>query len=121
MCAINRILKQELATKVIGDHNTKISGGEAQRICLARVLYQDPPILILDEPTAQLDFGSSKELISMILDVTENKTVILVTHQVNLLKNMDRIILLQNGEIVDEGQYDTLYGRNEFFRTMVGS
>lgn len=104
----------------VGDHSSQVSGGESQRISLARALYRDPQILILDEPTSQLDLKSSQLLIDNITANALAKTVIMITHQVRLLKKMDRIILMKEGKIMDEGQYEHLYERNDFFRSLVG-
>ena len=104
----------------VGDHASQVSGGESQRICLARALYRDPEMLILDEPTSQLDIKSARLLMDHITAHALNKTVMMITHQVALLKKMDRIIFMKEGKIMDEGQYQALYERNESFRSLVG-
>lgn len=114
-------LSEEFMEKRIGDGSTMISGGEAQRICLARVLYRKPEILLLDEPTSQLDRTSVDDLIATIMEITAQQTVIMISHHPRLLSGMDRIIVLEEGQIVDDGQYDELYQRNHFFKRMVGT
>ena len=104
----------------VGDHASQVSGGESQRICLARALYRDPEMLILDEPTSQLDIKSARLLMDHITAHALNKTVMMITHQVALLKKMDRIIFMKEGKIMDEGPYQALYERNESFRSLVG-
>ncbi len=105
--------------KAVGDQNTMISGGEAQRVSLARLLYRSPKISLLDEPTAQLDSASAAEMMNVIMECTKEKTVIMISHQIPLLKDMDEIWVLNNGKIVDKGQYDSLYDRNVHFRHLV--
>ena len=119
ICARVGLDKASLQHRV-GDHASQVSGGESQRICLARALYRDPEILILDEPTSQLDIKSARLLMDDITAHALNKTVMMITHQVALLKKMDRIIFMKEGKIMDEGQYQALYERNESFRSLVG-
>ena len=118
MCSKVGIEISSIADRV-GDHSSQVSGGESQRISLARALYRDPEILILDEPTSQLDLKSSQSLIDHITASTLDKTVIMITHQVGLLKRMDRIIFMKDGKIKDEGQYHAIYHRNEDFRSLI--
>lgn len=113
-------LDRSFAEKAVGDDATKISGGEAQRISLARLLYRKPLIYLLDEPTAHLDKAAQVEIMSTIHQITEDKTVLLITHQIELLKKMDQIILLDQHRIIDIGQYQALYERNVLFRRLVG-
>ena len=113
-------LTEPFLDKKVGDQSTMISGGEAQRVSLARVLYRSPDIFLLDEPTAQLDSASVNDIIDTIMQVTKERTVVMITHQPKLLKDMDRILILNQGRIVADGQYDTLYQRNEDFRRLVG-
>ena len=113
-------LNTEFLEKHVGDGATMISGGEAQRVCLARVIYRHPEIVILDEPTSQLDRPSEKDLLQTLADILSQKTVLMITHHVELLRETDQIFLLQDGRIDDHGQYEDLYERNEVFRRLIG-
>ena len=120
ICSLVGLTHSALENRV-GDHSSQVSGGESQRISLARALYRDPEILILDEPTSQLDLKSAQLMIDQITGLSLDKTVIMITHQVALLKKMDRIIFMKDGKIMDEGQYQPLYERNDSFRSLVAA
>ena len=111
-------LDESFLNKTVGDNNVGISGGEAQKVCLARVLYRSPEIIILDEPTSQLDQNAKREIIARIRALKSRYTVIIVSHQRELLEIADKIILMNNGSIVGEGQYLDLIERNEHFMSL---
>ncbi|HUD44231.1 MAG TPA: ABC transporter ATP-binding protein [Patescibacteria group bacterium] len=97
----------------IGEKGYRLSGGERQRIGIARAIYKDPQILVLDEATSSLD-TKTESLIQEGLDAhLEKKTVISIAHRISTLKNTDRIIVFDNGRIVEEGTYDSLLKNNK--------
>lgn len=104
--------------KKVGDRATLISGGEAQRICLARVLYHNPDIIILDEPTSHLDAPTEQVIIKSILN--SEKTVLMITHNVQLLQDMDHIIVLDKGQIESSGSFNSLLENSRIFRHLLG-
>ena len=91
-----------------GDRGCKLSGGERQRLAIARAILKDAPILILDEATSSLDSQSEKLINKAIENIINNQTVIAIAHRLSTLKNMDRIIVLDKGKIVEEGNFDEL-------------
>ena len=91
-----------------GDRGCKLSGGERQRLAIARAILKDAPILILDEATSSLDSQSQKLINKAIENIINNQTVIAIAHRLSTLKNMDRIIVLDKGKIVEEGNFDEL-------------
>lgn len=91
-----------------GDRGCKLSGGERQRLAIARAILKDAPILILDEATSSLDSMSEKLINKAIENIINNQTVIAIAHRLSTLKNMDRIIVLDKGKIVEEGNFDEL-------------
>jgi ATP-binding cassette subfamily B protein len=93
---------------IVGERGTKISGGQRQRIAIARAFLKNSSILILDEATSSLDSQSEKEIQKSIDSLIENKTVIAVAHRLSTLKNMNRIIFLEKGQIIEEGTHDEL-------------
>lgn len=95
----------------IGQGGRAISGGEEQRIALARALLDNRPILVLDEPTAHLDIETEHDIKSRMLPLFENKLVILATHRLHWMRNMDEIIVLDQGQIVEQGSHDELLQR----------
>lgn len=88
---------------LVGDKGVKLSGGERQRIGIARALLKNTSILILDEATASLDSQSEAYIQKALKKLTDNKTVIVVAHRLSTLKNMDRIIVLDKGRIIEQG------------------
>lgn len=93
---------------IVGERGVKLSGGQRQRIAIARAFLKDAPILILDEATSSLDSLSEKEIQKSLATLIENKTVIAIAHRLSTLENMDRIIFLEQGKIVEEGTHKQL-------------
>ena len=100
-------LSQSYETKV-GDRGVILSGGERQRIAIARAILKDSPILIFDEATSALDSESEKYIQKSMKTLMKNKTVIAVAHRLSTLHEMDRIIVLENGKIIEEGSHLSL-------------
>lgn len=96
----------------------RFSGGERQRIALARILLKNTPIVILDEPTVGLDPITERDLLNTMFESLAGKTIILITHHLVLLEKMDKIIFLENGEIIMEGTHDELLQTNERYRKL---
>ena len=93
---------------LVGERGVKLSGGQRQRIAIARAILKDRPILILDEATSALDSITEKEIQIALQNLMENKTVIAVAHRLSTLNNMDRIIVLNKGKIVEDGTKEEL-------------
>ena len=92
----------------VGERGIKLSGGERQRVAIARAILRDAPIMILDEATSSLD-SESEGLIQQAIDkLMENKTVIVIAHRLSTIRKMDRIIVLDGGRIIEEGDHDSL-------------
>ncbi|MBO5039300.1 MAG: ABC transporter ATP-binding protein [Alphaproteobacteria bacterium] len=88
---------------VVGERGVKLSGGERQRIAIAAAILKDAPILILDEATSALDSESEQAIEKALKELMKNKTVIAIAHRLSTLKNMDRIIVLEKGKIIENG------------------
>jgi ATP-binding cassette subfamily B multidrug efflux pump len=92
----------------VGERGVKLSGGQRQRIALARVILKDAPILILDEATSALDSEVELAIQEQLLDLMEGKTVIAIAHRLSTIARMDRLIVLNDGKIIEAGSHDEL-------------
>lgn len=103
----------------VGDGGGKLSGGQRQRVALARALYRDPSILVLDEATSALD-AESEHAVQTALDAAmENRTVLVIAHRLSTVSKADRIILLSEGKILEEGTHDELISKNGSYSKLV--
>jgi subfamily B ATP-binding cassette protein MsbA len=93
---------------VIGESGARLSGGERQRVSIARAILKNAPILILDEATSSLDTESEHEVQQAIENLVQSRTTIVIAHRLSTIRNADRIVVIQAGEIVEEGTHDTL-------------
>ena len=97
---------------VIGEQGTKLSGGERQRISIARALLKNAPILILDEATSSLDSEAEIDVQDALENLMKGRTTLVIAHRLSTIRNADRIIVLVNGEIREEGTHETLLSRH---------
>ena len=93
---------------VVGERGVKLSGGQRQRIAIARAILKDAPILILDEATSALDSESEKLIQDALETLMSNKTSIVVAHRLSTIARLDRIIVLENGKIIEDGSHGKL-------------
>lgn len=106
---------------VVGERGIRLSGGQRQRIGIARALYHQPEVLVLDEATSSLDGVTENAVMEVINNLSKKITVIMVAHRLTTVRECDVIYLMENGEIVDSGQYTELINRNEKFKAMANS
>ncbi|MDD5730948.1 MAG: ABC transporter ATP-binding protein [Candidatus Omnitrophica bacterium] len=102
----------------IGDRGVKLSGGERQRIAIARALLKDPPILILDEATSQLDTESERLVQGALNRLMEGRTVFVIAHRLTTIRNAHRILVLNEGIIVEQGRHDELLKKEGLYRKL---
>lgn len=104
---------------VIGEGGASLSGGEKQRISIARALIKDAEIVIFDEATANVDPENEDRLQTAIEELTRNKTVIMIAHRLKTVRNAEKILVLSNGKIVQEGKHDELIKQKGIYSDFV--
>jgi ABC-type transport system involved in Fe-S cluster assembly fused permease/ATPase subunit len=102
----------------VGERGLKLSGGEKQRVAIARTILKGPPILILDEATSALDTATEREIQSAIEEVSHNRTALVIAHRLSTVVNADSIIVLQDGMIAEQGTHSELIARDGLYAAM---
>ena len=103
---------------IVGEKGSKISGGQKQRLALARALLRNPDLLVLDEATSSLDSISEKAVQKALEEMHENRTILIVAHRLSTVLNADRIVVLDAGRVVEQGSHVELLARNGKFAQM---
>ena len=104
---------------VIGEGGATLSGGEKQRIAIARAIMKDAPIIILDEATANVDPENEKELTEAIENLTRQKTIIMIAHRLKTVRNADQIVVIDKGKVAQRGKHDELAAQDGIYRNFI--
>ncbi len=104
---------------VVGEGGATLSGGEKQRIAIARAIMKDAPIIILDEATANVDPENEKELTEAIENLTKEKTIIMIAHRLKTVRHADQILVIDKGKIVQQGKHDELMKQDGIYKNFV--
>ena len=103
---------------IIGENGIKLSGGQKQRLSIARAILKDSPIILLDEATSSLDSDSEAVIQKAIENLTKNKTTIIIAHRLSTIMNCDKILVFDNGQIVDEGSHEFLVKNSSIYKNL---
>ena len=113
-------LEKGLSTE-LGEKGIRMSGGERQRVALARLFFDNSKIIILDEATSAMDNITEKEVMENVLTKLKDKTIIIIAHRLETIKDVDNIFVLNDGKIVEEGKYQELLEKNGYFKKLYKS
>ncbi|MHA6280758.1 ABC transporter ATP-binding protein [Salinimicrobium sp. CAU 1759] len=103
----------------IGDSGNKLSGGQKQRLSIARAVLKNPPIMILDEATSALDTESERLVQKALENMMKNRTSIVIAHRLSTIQNADQIVVMQKGQIVEQGKHDELLAKKSVYQKLV--
>ncbi len=98
---------------LVGERGIKLSGGERQRVAIARAILQNAPILVMDEATSALDSESEHLIQEAMEELMQNKTVIIIAHRLSTIMKMDKIMVIENGEIIEKGSHKELINKKD--------
>jgi len=100
---------------VVGERGATLSGGQRQRIAIARAILRNAPVLILDEPTSALDSASEELVMGALQRLRRGRTAVIIAHRLSTIRDVDRILVLEHGRILEQGTYDDLIARGGVF------
>ena len=121
-CATEFINKMPEGMKTfIGEHGARLSGGQRQRLAIARALLKDARLLILDEATSSLDSHSERHIQLALENVRKGRTCLIIAHRLSTIENADRIVVLDNGRIVEQGKHEDLLALNNYYSKLYQS
>jgi ATP-binding cassette subfamily B protein len=102
----------------VGERGLKLSGGEKQRVSIARTVLKNPPILVFDEATSALDSKTEKSIQAELRQISENRTTLVIAHRLSTIVDADQILVMHDGEIVERGDFRALIAANGKFAEM---
>jgi ATP-binding cassette, subfamily B, bacterial len=106
---------------LIGERGSNLSGGQRQRVAIARAILRDAPILVLDEPTSALDPQSEELLVAALAGLPGNRTTLVIAHRLSTIRDADRVVVLEDGRIAEQGSHTDLLGRDGPYRRLAAS
>jgi ABC-type multidrug transport system fused ATPase/permease subunit len=103
----------------IGELGKKLSGGEVKRLGIARAILRNTPIIIFDEVTSHLDSVTEKNILSMIEQISKDKSILFITHRLNQMEMFDEILVMSNGRIIERGNHKDLIKQNGYYKKLL--
>ena len=103
---------------MIGENGVRLSGGEKQRLSIARAILKNSPIILLDEATSSLDTESEEKVQNAIFNLTKNRTTIVIAHRLSTIKKAGHIVVMKNGEIIEKGTHDQLLENSSVYKNL---
>ena len=103
---------------VISDKGDGISQGQRQLLCIARIMLMDPPMLILDEATSNIDTRTEIRIQKAFAEIMKGRTSFIVAHRLSTIKEADRILVMKDGNVIEKGNHDTLMAMGGFYKTL---
>ena len=104
--------------EIVGENGTRLSGGQKQRIAIARAFIRNSPFLLLDEATSSLDSKSEKKIQDSLRTLIASRTALIIAHRLSTVIDADKIIIINNGEIVDIGRHSNLIKKSEIYKNL---
>jgi ATP-binding cassette subfamily B protein len=105
----------------LGEDGSVLSAGQIQLLCIARVMLALPPMLILDEATSSIDTRTEIKIQDAFAEMMKGRTSFIVAHRLNTIKNADKILVMKDGKIVEQGRHDELMAKNGFYASLYGA
>jgi ATP-binding cassette subfamily B protein len=105
--------------QVVGERGVGLSGGQIQRLCIARALYRDPRLVVFDEATSALDSQSESNIIANLNEILEGRTAVVIAHRLSTIMRADKILVLYEGKVVEQGRHDELVARRGMYYELV--
>jgi ATP-binding cassette subfamily B protein len=105
--------------QVVGERGMGLSGGQVQRLCIARALYRDPRLLVFDEATSALDTQSESNIIANMNDILKGRTAVVIAHRLSTIMRADKIVVLYEGKVAEQGQHEELVERRGMYYELV--
>ena len=109
----------EQYNEVVGEGGNKLSGGQKQRLSIARAVYKNPPIMVLDEATSALDTKSEKLVQTALSNMMQNRTSLVIAHRLSTIQNADKIVVMESGNIIEQGNHQELLAKNGVYANLV--
>lgn len=106
---------------VVGERGALLSGGQRQRVGIARALYRDANVLVLDEATSALDSVTEREIIDTMSKLKAEKTIVMIAHRLSTIRGADLILVVEDGQLIDSGSFDSLVARSDTFRRLIAA